>query len=78
VRWSSVIGPLPGSRARRTRSGAFSREGAGDRHYVRRAYPAGRIGRPGDVAAAALYLAAPANAWGTGSILTVDGGFGVR
>jgi NAD(P)-dependent dehydrogenase (short-subunit alcohol dehydrogenase family) len=30
------------------------------------------------VAAAALYLAAPANAWVTGSILTVDGGFSVR
>jgi len=46
--------------------------------YVRRAYPMGRIGRPADVAAAALYLAAPENTWVTGSILTVDGGFAVR
>jgi NAD(P)-dependent dehydrogenase (short-subunit alcohol dehydrogenase family) len=46
--------------------------------YVRRAYPAGRIGRPADVAAAALYLADPANTWVTGSIMTVDGGFAVR
>ncbi|WP_410621288.1 SDR family NAD(P)-dependent oxidoreductase [Amycolatopsis sp. cmx-8-4] len=46
--------------------------------YVRRSYPAGRIGLPADVAAAALYLVAPANTWVTGSILTVDGGFAVR
>ncbi|MEV7046052.1 SDR family oxidoreductase [Amycolatopsis sp. NPDC051061] len=46
--------------------------------YVRRAYPMGRIGRPADVAAAALYLASPENSWVTGTILTVDGGFTVR
>jgi NAD(P)-dependent dehydrogenase (short-subunit alcohol dehydrogenase family) len=46
--------------------------------YVRGAYPVGRIGRPADVAAAALYLATPENSWVTGTILTVDGGFTVR
>lgn len=34
--------------------------------------------RPEDVAAAALYLAAPENTWVTGAVLTVDGGFSVR
>ncbi|HEY3471896.1 MAG TPA: SDR family oxidoreductase [Amycolatopsis sp.] len=46
--------------------------------YVRRAYPMARIGRPEDVAAAALYLASPENSWVTGTVLTVDGGFTVR
>lgn len=36
--------------------------------------PMGRIGRPDDVAAAAVYLASPGAAWITGTILTVDGG----
>jgi NAD(P)-dependent dehydrogenase (short-subunit alcohol dehydrogenase family) len=37
--------------------------------------PAGRIGRPEDVAGAAVYLASDAASYVTGSILTVDGGF---
>lgn len=36
--------------------------------------PMGRIGRPDDIAAAAVYLASPGAAWITGTILTVDGG----
>jgi NAD(P)-dependent dehydrogenase (short-subunit alcohol dehydrogenase family) len=36
--------------------------------------PMGRIGRPRDIAAAALYLASPASSWVTGVILRVDGG----
>ncbi|SPM30611.1 glucose 1-dehydrogenase [Mycobacterium terramassiliense] len=36
--------------------------------------PMRRIGTPRDIAAAALYLAAPASAWVTGVILRVDGG----
>ena len=35
---------------------------------------AGRIGRPEDIVTAALYLASPASAYTTGSIITVDGG----
>jgi NAD(P)-dependent dehydrogenase (short-subunit alcohol dehydrogenase family) len=35
---------------------------------------AGRIGRPDDIVTAALYLASPASAYTTGSIVTVDGG----
>lgn len=37
-------------------------------------HPLGRVGRPEEIAAAALYLASQASAWTTGSILTVDGG----
>jgi 7-alpha-hydroxysteroid dehydrogenase len=36
--------------------------------------PAGRIGRPEDIAAAALYLCSPAGEWVTGKIFEVDGG----
>ena len=36
--------------------------------------PMRRIGRPEDIAAAALYLASPASSWVTGVILRVDGG----
>ena len=37
-------------------------------------YPMGRLGRPDDIAGAALYLAGPDAAWTTGSVLVVDGG----
>lgn len=37
--------------------------------------PAGRIGRPADIAAAVLHLASPDAAWTTGSCLVVDGGY---
>ena len=36
--------------------------------------PIGRVGRAGDMAGAALYLASPAGSWVTGSVLRVDGG----
>ena len=38
------------------------------------ATPLGRLGRPEEIAAAALYLAAPASAYTTGQFLGVDGG----
>lgn len=38
------------------------------------AAPVGRIGRPDDIAAAALYLAAPASEWITGECIMVSGG----
>ena len=37
-------------------------------------YPLGRIGEPGDVAAAALFLASDEAAWISGAVLRVDGG----
>lgn len=39
--------------------------------------PMGRPGKPEDIACAALYLASPASAWVTGTILNVDGGSSV-
>lgn len=41
-------------------------------------HPAGRIARPGEVAAAAVYLASDRAAFITGSELRVDGGIGAR
>jgi NAD(P)-dependent dehydrogenase (short-subunit alcohol dehydrogenase family) len=38
------------------------------------ATPLGRIGRPDDLAGAALYLASRAGAYVTGAVLPVDGG----
>ncbi|GAB3444903.1 SDR family oxidoreductase [Streptomonospora sediminis] len=46
--------------------------------YVRDAYPAQRIGEPGDVAEAAVYLASDDSRWVTGTVLQVDGGLTVR
>jgi NAD(P)-dependent dehydrogenase (short-subunit alcohol dehydrogenase family) len=37
-------------------------------------YPVGRLGRPDDVAGAALYLAGPDAGFTTGSVMVVDGG----
>lgn len=37
-------------------------------------YPVGRLGTPGDIAAAAVFLASDESAFVTGSILTADGG----
>ena len=45
------------------------------RRVYRRAIPADRYGTPGEVAAAAVFLASPAAAYITGHVLAVDGGF---
>jgi len=37
--------------------------------------PAGRWGKPNDIAGAALYLSSPASDYVTGSVLTIDGGW---
>ncbi len=37
-------------------------------------HPAGRVGRPGDIAAAVLFLADPANSFITGTNFIIDGG----
>ena len=40
--------------------------------------PAGRWGRPEDIAGAAVFLAGPGSAYVHGSVLTVDGGWLAR
>jgi NAD(P)-dependent dehydrogenase (short-subunit alcohol dehydrogenase family) len=45
------------------------------REHVIRTTPLGRIGRPEDVAYAALYLASDESSWVTGSVQWVDGGW---
>ena len=42
---------------------------------IRRRTPAGRWGKPDDLAGAVVYLASAASDYVTGSTLTVDGGF---
>ncbi len=39
-------------------------------------HPSGRLGEPGDVASAIVFLLDPANTWVTGQVLGVDGGLG--
>ena len=41
---------------------------------IRRGVPLGRIGEPGDMAGAAIYLASRAANYVTGIVLPVDGG----
>ncbi len=47
----------------------------GDAGAVVARIPLRRMGEPGDMAGAALFLASPAGAWVTGIVLPVDGGF---
>ena len=49
----------------------------GREEKVARNYPLGMLGSPGDVAAAAVFLASDDAAWITGQVLTLDGGLTV-
>ncbi len=42
---------------------------------ILKAYPAGRFGRPEDIAYGCLYLASDESSWVTGTALTIDGGY---
>ena len=44
------------------------------REYVEKTAPAGRLGKPGDIAPAILFLASGSASYITGQTLTVDGG----
>lgn len=48
------------------------------RRVLDAAQPLGRIGEPGDVASAILYLASDEAAWVTGAVLVIDGGASSR
>ncbi|MFI5562592.1 SDR family NAD(P)-dependent oxidoreductase [Amycolatopsis japonica] len=68
-----------GLRVNAVSPGLIDRPGLGDAwpegvHRWRQAAPLGRLGTPGDVANACLFLASPLASWITGHNLTVDGG----
>src|SRR5947208_4214124 len=48
------------------------RNKAGD--LIKKAIPAGRLGRPEDIADVVVFLCGPAAAYVTGQVITVDGG----
>jgi len=50
-------------------------EQVGGAEKLARAYPLGRLGAPGDIAGAVLFLASPLSAWITGQVLSVSGGY---
>lgn len=70
VRCNAVV---PGT----VRTPVWERRLAADPAVLDRAagwYPLGRVGRPEDIAAAALFLCSPEASWITGAALPVDGG----
>jgi len=50
-------------------------EQVGGPEKLARAYPLGRLGEPGDIAGAVLFLASPLSSWITGQVLSVSGGY---
>ena len=54
---------------------AQSADPAAERQRRVRLHPLGRLGKPEDVAALAVYLASEESAWVTGAAIPVDGGF---
>jgi NAD(P)-dependent dehydrogenase (short-subunit alcohol dehydrogenase family) len=53
---------------------AFALDDPSTRAAIERQVPLGRIGRPADMAGAALFLASRAGAYLTGTVIPVDGG----
>lgn len=63
----TIVTQVPNNQTRLTRDpGLFAR--------LRKWYPLGRLGQPGDVARAALFLCSADAGWITGTTLRVDGG----
>ncbi|MBO6553200.1 MAG: SDR family oxidoreductase [Roseitalea sp.] len=61
-----------------SRMTAFVTGDAKTRQAVAAGVPAGRLGQPGDLAGAVLFLAGRGGAYVTGAILPLDGGIGVE
>ena len=74
VKWAGrgirVNAIAPGFFETRMTTGLLERS----RAAIERSTPMGRIGRPGELQGAALFLASPASAYVTGHVLVVDGG----
>jgi NAD(P)-dependent dehydrogenase (short-subunit alcohol dehydrogenase family) len=68
-----VVGIAPGLVAATSMAGSL-----GDLTDRIAELPLRRVGRPGDIAAAALFLASDAASWLTGQVVTVDGGADLR
>ncbi|MCV0393277.1 MAG: SDR family oxidoreductase [Nitrosopumilus sp.] len=49
-----------------------------DKEFMDNEHPIGRIGKPEEIAAAALYFVSDEASWTTGAILTVDGGESIK
>lgn len=49
-----------------------------DKEFMDNEHPLGRIGKPDEIASAALYFASDDASWTTGAILTVDGGESIK
>lgn len=49
-----------------------------DKEFMDNEHPLGRIGKPEEIASAALYFASDDASWTTGAILTVDGGESIK
>ncbi|MCV0372774.1 MAG: SDR family oxidoreductase [Nitrosarchaeum sp.] len=49
-----------------------------DRRFMDNEHPIGRIGRPEEIAKAALYFASDDSSWTTGAVLAVDGGESIK
>ncbi|MDP2652769.1 MAG: SDR family oxidoreductase [Candidatus Omnitrophota bacterium] len=77
--WASFLAPH-GIRANAIAPGAFSKPATAPAFVkkLRDVIPMGRIGKPQDLAGAAVFLASDASSYMTGQCLTVDGGWTVR
>jgi len=53
----------------------YIKSGALDEQRIRHRVPMGRLGSPGEIANAVLFLASPLAAYVTGQVLVVDGGY---